>query len=49
MLGALESLGDYQGLIKNYSNPFSATNHEALNPQDYVMTTWNGSRLELTS
>jgi branched-chain amino acid transport system substrate-binding protein len=49
MLAALENLGEYQGLIKNYSNPFSATNHEALNPQDYVMTTWNGSRLELTS
>jgi branched-chain amino acid transport system substrate-binding protein len=49
MLAALESLGDYQGLIKNYSNPFSATNHEALSPQDYVMTTWNGTRLELTT
>jgi branched-chain amino acid transport system substrate-binding protein len=49
MLAALENLGDYQGLIKNYSNPFSATNHEALSPQDYVMTTWNGSRLELIS
>jgi branched-chain amino acid transport system substrate-binding protein len=49
MLAALENLGDYQGLIKNYSNPFSATNHEALNPQDYIMTIWNGTRLELTA
>jgi branched-chain amino acid transport system substrate-binding protein len=49
MLAALENLGDYQGLIKNYSNPFSATNHEALNPQDYIMTIWNGTRLEMTA
>jgi branched-chain amino acid transport system substrate-binding protein len=49
MLAALENLGDYQGLIKNYANPFSPTNHEALNPQDYAMTVWNGTRLELTT
>jgi branched-chain amino acid transport system substrate-binding protein len=49
MLAALENLGDYQGLIKNYSNPFSATNHEALTPQDYTMAVWNGTRLELIS
>jgi branched-chain amino acid transport system substrate-binding protein len=47
MLAALENLDEYQGLIKNYSNPFSPANHEALSPQDYVMTTWNGTRLEL--
>lgn len=49
MLGALENLGDYNGLIKKYSNPYSATNHEALSPQDYAMTVWNGNRLELTT
>jgi branched-chain amino acid transport system substrate-binding protein len=48
MLSALENLGEYQGIIKNYNNPFSANNHEALSPQDYMMTTWNGTRLELT-
>lgn len=49
MHGALESLGEYKGLIKDYANPFSATNHEALGPEDYSMTVWNGPRLELTT
>jgi branched-chain amino acid transport system substrate-binding protein len=44
---ALENLGAYAGLIKNYSNPFSAERHEALGPEDYSMTVWKGSRLEL--
>ena len=30
---ALESLGVYDGLVKSYSNPFSASNHEALGPE----------------
>ncbi|MBN9440692.1 ABC transporter substrate-binding protein [Bosea sp. (in: a-proteobacteria)] len=47
MLGALESLGTYDGLIKAYDNPFSATDHEALSPEDYAMTVWKGPRLEL--
>ena len=44
---ALENLGAYEGLLKNYNNPFSATQHEALAPEDYSMTIWKGSRLEL--
>jgi hypothetical protein len=27
--------------------PFTPDNHEALAPQDYVMTIWRGNRLEL--
>lgn len=46
---ALESLGAYDGLVKNYSNPFSSSNHEALGPNDYLMTAWKGTRLELIS
>src|SRR5689334_12391286 len=44
---ALENLGAYDGLVKSYSNPFSASNHEALGPSDYLMTAWKGTRLEL--
>lgn len=44
---ALESLGSYDGLLKNYSNPFSSARHEALDPNDYSMTIWKGPRLEL--
>jgi len=46
---ALESLGAYDGLVKKYSSPFSASNHEALGPDDYLMTAWKGTRLELIS
>lgn len=45
--GALEALGTYDGLIKNYTNPFSPDRHEALSPADYEMTVWKGSSLEL--
>jgi branched-chain amino acid transport system substrate-binding protein len=35
---ALEDLKTpYQGLIKSYNKPFSATNHDALGPDDYIM------------
>lgn len=47
MQAALESLGSYDGLLKNYNNPFSVSRHEALDPDDYSMTVWKGSRLEL--
>ena len=47
MQAALESLGSYDGLMKSYNNPFSASRHEALDPDDYLMTVWKGSRLEL--
>jgi branched-chain amino acid transport system substrate-binding protein len=44
---ALENLDAYNGLIKSYAKPFSADGHEALSPDDYSMTVWKGSRLEL--
>ena len=47
MHAALESLGSYDGLLKKYNNPFTASRHEALDPDDYSMTVWKGSRLEL--
>ena len=47
LLGALEALGTYDGLIKTYSNPFSPDRHEALGPDDYEMSVWKGPRLEL--
>ena len=47
MQAALENLGAYNGLMKNYANPFSADRHEALGPDDYSMTIWKGTRLEL--
>jgi branched-chain amino acid transport system substrate-binding protein len=47
LLGALEALGTYDGLIKTYSNPFSPDRHEVLGPDDYEMSVWKGPRLEL--
>lgn len=44
---ALESLGAYEGLIKTYTQPFTPERHEALGPDDYMMTVWRGTRLEL--
>jgi len=41
--GALEDLkGSYEGLIKTYSKPFTAENHDALTPNDYVMVHYEG-------
>lgn len=34
---ALENLGPYDGLIKNYPRPFTSTRHEALAPEDVFM------------
>jgi branched-chain amino acid transport system substrate-binding protein len=44
---ALETLGTYEGLIKTYNPPFTPERHEALGPDDYMMTIWRGIRLEL--
>jgi branched-chain amino acid transport system substrate-binding protein len=44
---ALENLGAYEGLIKTYNAPFTPERHEALGPDDYMMTIWRGTRLEL--
>jgi branched-chain amino acid transport system substrate-binding protein len=43
---ALEDLkGSYQGLIKTYSKPFSAQNHDALTPDDYIMVRYQGEQV----
>ena len=36
----------YQGLIKNYTKPFTDENHDALNENDYVMVRYNGDQIE---
>jgi branched-chain amino acid transport system substrate-binding protein len=36
----------YQGLIKNYTKPFTDANHDALNENDYVMVRYNGDQIE---
>lgn len=40
------SLGTYSGLIKNYENPFTDDNHDALSHEDYVMVRFKGNRIE---
>jgi branched-chain amino acid transport system substrate-binding protein len=43
---ALEDLqGSYQGLIKTYSKPFAAHNHDALGPSDYIMVHYDGDNV----
>ena len=43
---ALEDLkGSYQGLIKTYSKPFAAGNHDALGPSDYIMVHYEGDNV----
>ena len=43
---ALEDLkGSYQGLIKTYSKPFAADNHDALGPGDYIMVHYEGDNV----
>lgn len=43
---ALENLkGTYEGLIKTYSTPFSADNHDALGPKDYIMVHYDGDKI----
>jgi branched-chain amino acid transport system substrate-binding protein len=38
---ALENIEQYSGLVKNYSPPFTATKHDALWAEDYIMTQYN--------
>ncbi len=33
---ALQNIDVYEGLIKTYKKPFSADNHDAINPEDYI-------------
>jgi branched-chain amino acid transport system substrate-binding protein len=43
---ALENLKKpYEGLIKTYTRPFSATEHDALGPQDYIMVHYEGEHV----
>ena len=42
----LLGIENYQGLIKNYTKPFTDTNHDALNENDYVMVRYNGDQIE---
>jgi branched-chain amino acid transport system substrate-binding protein len=43
---ALEELHKpYEGLIKTYSRPFSASEHDALGPQDYIMVRYQGEEV----
>lgn len=43
---ALENLdGTYEGLIKTYEKPFSAENHDALGPDDYIMVHYEGDEV----
>ena len=39
-------IDSYQGLIKNYTKPFTDENHDALNENDYVMVRYNGDQIE---
>ncbi len=38
-------IDQYKGLIKNYSKPFSASNHDALNEDDYIMVKYDGAQI----
>jgi branched-chain amino acid transport system substrate-binding protein len=43
---ALENLDRYQGLIKTYDHPFSASNHDALSENDYIMVHFVGAQIQ---
>ena len=43
---ALEDLKTpYEGLIKTYTRPFAAENHDALGPDDYIMVHYEGDKI----
>lgn len=43
---ALEDLkSPYEGLIKTYTKPFTASNHDGLGPDDYVMVHYQGDKI----
>ncbi len=43
---ALENLKTpYEGLIKTYNKPFTAENHDALGPDDYIMVRYAGNQI----
>jgi branched-chain amino acid transport system substrate-binding protein len=42
---ALEQLDTQDGLVAHYAPPFTATNHEALRADSYLMAIWQGGQL----
>lgn len=42
---ALENIGPYEGLIKNYDKPFSNPLHEAFTEKDYFFAVWRDGKL----
>ncbi|HLZ31208.1 MAG TPA: ABC transporter substrate-binding protein [Chloroflexota bacterium] len=42
---ALEQLDPQDGLVAHYAPPFTATNHEALRADSYLMAIWQGGQL----
>lgn len=47
---AFYAIDKYDGLIKTYNKPFTATNHDALTPDDYIFTYFkDGQILPLTN
>ncbi|MBI3966545.1 MAG: ABC transporter substrate-binding protein [Chloroflexi bacterium] len=42
---ALEGLDPYEGLIKRYAPAFTRESHDALQAEDYLMTTWKSGEL----
>jgi branched-chain amino acid transport system substrate-binding protein len=42
---ALYAIDEHKGLIKTYRKPFSAENHDALGPDDYIFVRYEGSRI----
>jgi len=42
---ALETLGEYRGLIKTYRRPFTPEEHDALNEDDYILVTWRQGKI----
>jgi branched-chain amino acid transport system substrate-binding protein len=42
---ALHQIDEYQGLIKTYHKPFSASNQDALGPDDYIFVRFDGTKI----
>jgi branched-chain amino acid transport system substrate-binding protein len=42
---ALENLGEYRGLIKTYTRPFTPEEHDALTENDYILVTWRQGKI----
>jgi len=42
---AYYEIPDYAGLIKKYAKPFSSSNHDALNENDYIMVRYQGEQI----